>query len=362
MRLMQVVADGSPGGGTTCVLQLTEDLVRAGHEVHLISQRDSYALERGAECGAVVHYGIDFFRSRFDRIASEDMLNVILQVAPEMVHLHGGRAAFFWSRIQRRARSIRSVYTVHGYHFTRKHFLLRQLAKTAERRSSRAVDETVFVSYYDQRLAKAERLLAVKSRQRVIYNGVQADELPAGPIVRESKRIAAVGRLTYQKDPHRVLDIAAMLRGQGYQIDMIGGGEMEQEIRHRVSVEKLTNVTIHGAVTRQRTLELLSRAGVFLLASRWEGLPIAPLEAMQCGVPVVISDVGGNPEVVEHGVSGFVVPQTETVGYVRCILRLAGSPGLAADIILAAKERVDQLFSRRRMAVDYLELYSQILA
>jgi glycosyltransferase involved in cell wall biosynthesis len=275
------------------------------------------------------------------------------------IHLHGGRAAFFFTQSRTGFQPV-SLYTVHGYHFTRKRWWLRWLAQIAERKICRRVNLTVFVSQYDQKIAQRCRLLPASATHRVIYNGVSSDELPMREHQRDRRRVAAVGRLTFQKDPHRVLDIAARLQNEGFCFDLIGGGELEGEVRERVAKEGLHNVIVHGAVSRQKTLELLSASGAFLLASRWEGLPIAPLEAMICGVPVVLSDVGGNSEVVDHDVSGLLVAQTATDGYVTALRRLANEPQHTTQLVAAARIRVRDRFSREAMLSNYLKAYTDL--
>ncbi len=358
MRIMQVVADGMPGGGTTCALQLVEDLLQRGHEVHFASQDESYAMRAAAELGGTVHAGLQFFKSRISGSIVSDLAKVIARVQPQVLHLHGGRAAFFATRSPFPATLGKAIYTVHGYHFTRRLLPMRMVAQWAEKYVARHVHETVFVCKYDQQLAYRLKLVTPKHPHRVIYNGVEHTLLNCPTPHVEPRRVCCIGRLTYQKDPHRVLDIATHLRHKGYTFDMIGGGELEAEIRQRVTAEGLHHVTVHGALPRTKTLELLCRANCFLLASRWEGLPIAPLEAMQAGVPVILSLVGGNPEVIEDQVSGFIVPQTDTEGYVRRIEQIADSPELADRLRQAARERIAKVFSRDRMFREYLEVYA----
>ncbi len=200
MRILQIVADGNPGGGTTCVLQLVEDLINAGHEVHFVCQTNSYAEQQGKRLGAIVHRGIDFFRSRMDATVAYALKDTIHEVFPQVVHLHGGRAAFFAARGGLSTASIKSVYTVHGYHFLRKRQPLRWLAQMAERKIAKHVCHTVFVSEYDRRVAERLKLLPARHPHRVIYNGVEAGSfVPSERSAEQRRRIAAVGRLTFQK-------------------------------------------------------------------------------------------------------------------------------------------------------------------
>jgi starch synthase len=102
----------------------------------------------------------------------------------------------------------------------------------------------------------------------------------------------------------------------------------------------------------------LSTASVFVYKSDMEGLGSAALAAMAAGVPVVASDVGGLPEVVESGATGFLVSDGDFATPVR---RLLGDPALAARMSQAARERVLQQFSVERMAEKTVAAYHEVL-
>ena len=140
MKVLQVVADGAPGGGTNHVLQILRGMPKS-IECGLVTQQGSYLFEQARKLGVHV-VGGEFFRSRFDRAAMNRIQEAISEYSPNLVHCHGGRAAFFRSFLKS---SIPTVYTVHGFHYARKKFLQRIIGWAGEFWSIRRVGKVLFV-------------------------------------------------------------------------------------------------------------------------------------------------------------------------------------------------------------------------
>ncbi len=364
MKVMQIVAAGDPGGGTTNVLALAEDLLDRRVDVVFCSQRDSYAISQARELGAEVCDGLDFFRGRLDGRIVRQLRSAIDRVNPDIVHVHGGRAAFACVRGSDRSWLRRTIYTVRGYQFWRKPFPLRLLAKQAERRISRSVFKTVHVSKSDQRVAVDQSFVASDSSCRVIRNGIRLSDIPrhqATASEADRKQVAVLGRLTYPKNPDLVLDLARLLASEGFVFHLIGGGDMESHVRGRVDREQIRNVVLHGNQSRADGLEIMSRSGTFLQASLWEGLPIAPVEAMAMGLAVVISDVNGCTEVVRDGLDGRVAPSEDIGAFAQALRAVVGEPEKTARMIENGKQRVAEEFTRRRNVQQHLDLYQTCL-
>jgi glycosyltransferase involved in cell wall biosynthesis len=107
-------------------------------------------------------------------------------------------------------------------------------------------------------------------------------------------------------------------------------------------------------------LPLLSIADVFLLPSAQESFGLAALEAMACDVPVVASNVGGLPEVIEHEVTGFLHPPDDVDGMATSAIALATDRDLHAKIAIAARTRVRELFCEERVVPMYASLYDAV--
>src|SRR5918997_4561685 len=149
LQVLQMVADGSPGGGTAHVLQILRGL-RATCSFGLVTQKDSYMLEETRSMG-IPSFGVDFFRSRLDPSVAVRLRRIAGEYGAQVVHLHGGRAAFFHALA---FASAPAVYTVHGYHFLPKRLIVRWLALQAELLATRRARSLIFESFHDMRVAR----------------------------------------------------------------------------------------------------------------------------------------------------------------------------------------------------------------
>jgi len=107
--------------------------------------------------------------------------------------------------------------------------------------------------------------------------------------------------------------------------------------------------------------QVLSEVTVSVLPSLSEGLSNAVLESMAAGIPVVATSVGGNPEAIEDGVTGLLVPPRDPVALAQAICRLLDSPELASRFGQAGRERVIERFSLERMVKETESLYLDLL-
>ena len=106
---------------------------------------------------------------------------------------------------------------------------------------------------------------------------------------------------------------------------------------------------------------LLAAMNVFALSSLWEGMPNAALEAMAAGLPVVATRVGGTPEVVEHGVTGLLVPPRDPKALAEAIIALLQDRERAEAMGQAGRERVEKCFSVKRMVQQTEALYEELI-
>lgn len=360
MKLLHVLANGDPGGGATVVLALTRGLLEKGHELYVVTQQDSYVLKQARQCGAHSH-GLGFFRSRLDVTVPRKLGRIIANISPDIVHVHGARTGFFTSFTPKRARPCPLVYTVHGYRFLNKPSPARQLAVLAERRAHASADVSIHISRYDENLATAWGLLAQGHRCALIPNGIDPADIPSAKNTR-LKSVGVLARLDYAKNPLFAVEVARLLAPEGYTFKLIGGGELEPEVRElirRYGLEE--SVTITGALPRREALEALRDAGAFLLPSLFEGLPMAPLEAMQMGIPVVAANVSGLSEIIESGVSGILIDAYDPKRYAEAIRSLE-APDKRRQMIAEGRKTVAARFTYERTLAQHLELYEALAA
>ena len=358
-RVLQIVADGSPGGGTTFVLGLSADLQNSGKwRPSLVTQAGSYAATTAGQMGMQV-YGLDFFRSRFDLTLPDKLAEVIAQARPDIIHIHGGRGANPFSFGRLRQLDIPLVYTVHGYHFLNKPAILRQIFAWRETQIAGRVQHVVFVSEHDQQIARRWNLLPA-AKCSVIYNGIDPAELDAVAPDQVPRDVLFAARISPQKNPFFLIDIARHLSAN-VRITVQGGGKDLAKLQEEASKAGVSDrMEFAGEVTRTAVISAMKAARLYILPSLWEGLPIAPIEAGYCGIPVLASDIPGTREVVENGVTGVLVKDFSAPAYAAEIERLLADPDRAVELGANGRQRVLDRFVRSRSSEQYTNLYDTV--
>jgi glycosyltransferase involved in cell wall biosynthesis len=160
--------------------------------------------------------------------------------------------------------------------------------------------------------------------------------LGAGP---GQRLIGIVGRINPRKDLETFLRTAAIVAPQAPNARFVVVGDVETELERTYRQELLTLVTELGLTERvtfagaRRDVPAVMRAlDIFVLTSRHEGFGRVVAEAMAAGRPVVVTDEGALPELVDAGAAGLVAPPVDPEGFARQILRLLRDPAFAADI------------------------------
>jgi glycosyltransferase involved in cell wall biosynthesis len=179
----------------------------------------------------------------------------------------------------------------------------------------------------------------------------------------ESTVIGFIGRLHSQKQPSAIVASASDLRSQKDSLvfALVGDGPLRQHLHQEIERYGLGQ-TVRLCGFRQDAWRLLAAFDAFLLPSRTEGLPVAILEAMRAGVPVIATDVGGNAEAVLHEQSGLIVPFGDQAALTNAIRRLALDPELRISLGAEARRQYELRFTADAMVQRYLDLYARVLA
>ena len=137
------------------------------------------------------------------------------------------------------------------------------------------------------------------------------------------------------------------------------GPDLNQAMRRAHELNVACDVESIGE--QEHVIPLLSVADLFLLPSATESFGLAALEAMACSVPVVASRVGGLPEVVEHGVTGFLHPLEDLQGMADSGIALLLDPALQAAFSQASRDRAEEYFCTTRVMPLYEGYYQEII-
>ena len=240
----------------------------------------------------------------------------------------------------------------------------------AERLLMRGTDRVV-VSAESVRDFYVQQVQADPARVDVIYNAVDWSQLQT-TTTREALRASAgvpagaplagiIARLTEQK-AHRYL-FEAMADTPGLatlHLLVVGDGELRDDLRGRADRLGLTG-RVHFLGARRDLGDLLASIDVFVMPSLWEGLPLSMVLAMGAGLPVVATRVAGIPEVVQDGVTGFLVPPADVPALGSALARLVGDPDRRRTMGSAASAFVRPRFGVDGYVTAVTDLYDRLL-
>jgi glycosyltransferase involved in cell wall biosynthesis len=168
-----------------------------------------------------------------------------------------------------------------------------------------------------------------------------------------------VARVAYQKD-HATL-VQAFAQSSYTQLTLIGEGTNSPEFQQHL---KQWAAEKHGAIQtlgiKTNVPNYLGQAGCFVLTTHYEGLPLAIIEAMCAGLPILATDVGGVNELVQDGVNGYLLPLKDPV-YLQAKLEQLQDPHLRQRLGQASRARYSQSFSLEQMLHQLSTLYQRYL-
>lgn len=357
------VTEAISGGVMVWLVDVSAELERRGWDQTLV-----YDARQSPEVSAPQHMGLPTgvrlvaadmkrtFRPLHVWRSARKLADHFLKTKPGVIHLHSsiaggvGRLAARLAGMQDRV-----VYSPHGLAFLREDvsWLARAVFWMWEWAGARLGGRGVACSRgeYD-----AMSSLFPAGRLHLIENAVKVDTVPEVKVRDDGLSvIGCSGRLAAQKAPEVFARIAAAIPRDVARFVWIGGGDEDKR-----AVLEAAEVSVTGWVSRQEAVERMCGLDVYLSTARWEGMPLALIEAQIAGIPAVVSDVVGNRDVVVHGETGFVgAGFEEFVGYVR---ELALNRAMRQRLGRQARRKALERFDVRRL-VDSLEaLYRKVAA
>ncbi len=265
----------------------------------------------------------------------------------DVIHLHSSLAGGARAALGAHGESV--FYSPHGFAFLRENTprLVRLATLWVERLLARR--STLVVTSAGEIDIAREQLKA--PRVDYLQSGVPAASItPRVHVDGERPRVTMVGRIAYQKAPWRFAAIARELADLG-EFLWVGGGEDED----RESWIGDAPVVLRQWVTPEELEEIFTGTDVLLFPSLWEGMSLSLIHAQGRGIPAVTTDIVGNRDTVEHGVTGFVcATDAELLEATRTLLLDAELRQRMGD---AAQERIRRHFTDDRIGIDSLAIY-----
>jgi glycosyltransferase involved in cell wall biosynthesis len=384
---MQFVSDLDIGGAQEVVRTLAEHLTSAHCFVVVCALRDGPLRREIEALGIPVAILPDRRHSiiAFPAFVSEmlhlrrALAELIAKYQIDVIQTHLLRSLDFLALSLKADRNVKVYWTFHNANFDlrrdhlRQHRWLYEPKRRAHhllyRLSAKWVDGLIAVSP-EVKTAMLATLALPAEKIAVINNGVDPRRYRAiadRQLVRRrlglaegDRAVVVVATLKEQKGHRYLIDAASAILPEfpDAHFLIIGDGELRQALEAQIAAHHLEN-NVHLLGTRHDVPALLAAADMFVLPSLWEGLPMALVEAMAAGLPVVATEVSGTRQVMVDGETGLLVPPGEITPLVRAISLLLADPARAAIMGAAGRQRVESLFGARRQTAEHLALFAQ---
>ncbi len=169
-----------------------------------------------------------------------------------------------------------------------------------------------------------------------------------------------VGRLRTRKAVCVLLQTLGLPAAKNVELSVVGDGEQEHALLAQARSQNLEQVTFLGRRTREQVAAHYQDADVFVLPSTYEGFPVAILEAMAAGLPIIATRVAGIPEAFIDGESGILVDPEDATGLANALNRLANDRDACRAMGAAARRHVTEHFSIERIGQQYLTLWQEM--
>ena len=383
MRILVLSHEYPPigGGGSRVVQDVSRGLARLGHEVQIITAHWKDLPPEETQESVIIHRVVSGrtqpFRagmramSGFVVAGGWATLRLVRSWKPDVIHVHfavpNGVAALAVSRLT----GVPYVLTAHlgdvpGGSPEKTGRWFRWIAPFTPPIWKGAA-QVVAVSQFTRSLALQRYPVDIQ----VVLNGVDLDELDPGEIrLNSPARVIFAGRFVAQKDPVQVVRSLAAVKDLPWTCSMLGDGALRAEVEQEIARQGLQErFNLPGWVTPAEVIEAFRRSDILFMPSRTEGLPVVGVQATALGLALVLSQAGGNVDLVDKvgdtedgkgGENGFLVDLAHPQGFEEALRSLIGSP----EKLLAyrkASRKVAEKFELRGVVESYDQIFTRVV-
>ncbi len=370
MRVCQLIESAS-GGSVRVALDLTQGLVRAGDDVTFIYsplRADEAFYKKKDSLSCVRFEALPMERSVGwrDIVSLFRLYRLLKNEGPfDILHAHSSKAGALARLVGLFLPRLKVVYTPHAFvtmspHASRLYGLIEWALSP--------FGAAIMAVSADEKQHAVKVLGIVPDKIRVVPNGIAFDSVATREVARQAMGlddsvfvVGFVGRLVEQKNPMRLIEAFALVSRMqpALRLTLIGSGpllpQVEETIGHAGIKDKVIFFKNHEAQP------LISAFDVLLCSSDYEGLSLVFLEALQVGVPIVSTPVGGTHESVLSGQTGFVADAFTAASLAQALKAFVALPQDARQDMSAAAKRHGALFTVDAMTKAVRAVYQDVL-
>jgi glycosyltransferase involved in cell wall biosynthesis len=291
------------------------------------------------------------------------ILGSLLAGGAPLLHIHLSSRASFWRKalVCEMANLFRRPYLlhVHGSEFMR--FYREESGPRTQRYIASVFRRSSLVLALSEEWRASLLSICPRARVEVLSNAVPLPKLDRRPSAAQAQTVLFMGRLGQRKGVFDLVKAFARVapRFPLARLVCAGDGEIDEVKRLSQTLGMAERVTCPGWLDTARTQALLASASIFVLPSYAEGLPMALLEAMSWGLPVIASPVGGIPQVVRQDDNGLLVDPGDVDALSAALERLLAEAALRDRLGRAARQTVEKSFALPAAIARLTEIYGR---
>lgn len=296
---------------------------------------------------------LDIFQHIKSNIKS---LGIINKIKPNTIHCNATTGSIVGAVCGLLTR-IRTIYTVHGWPFTDGIPKNKQkFYKILEFLICAVFKKIICVSEYDRQIG-IKTLPMYKNKMITIHNGISdiSEEYRKKEFSKDELKIVMISRFCPQKDPYTLIFAVHELIKEGYNIklDLYGYGQELNKVLDCIRLRNTNNIQYKGEISD--VIPILKDYDVYALISNWEGLPIGIIEAMRAGLPILVSNVGGDSECIKD--NGYLVKRQDIMDCRKQIKQLLDNKDTLYTLGQSSRNFYEEEFFVKKMIKRTLEEY-----
>jgi len=367
-KVLYVYFEPQVSGQTTHVLSLVNGLNKDKYEISVVVPAHLVEYLPAFDQTGVTMIPLPMRKYIWNIRSLAVLINLIRQKRFHIVHVHSQEAGLLVRLLTRIAGAGNIIYTPQCTNIRRNNLFW--LYRRIEKLLSSLTDMIISVSEADR--SRIVQWGIPSSKVITIHNSIDPRKAAATPDVTGLKHklnldekapiVMQVGRLSYQKNPLDFVNGASIVLAEIPEVHfiLVGDGPLREQVESRIQELGLTK-NVHCAGWQDDAFELIAAADIITLTSRWEGLPYVLLEAMAWSRPIVATAVNGCPELVDQGVTGYVVPEGKIDSWAGSVVKLLNNPERAVEMGLLGNQRLKKKFNMEKMIGKTEGLYDRLI-
>ncbi|MDD2807003.1 MAG: glycosyltransferase family 4 protein [Patescibacteria group bacterium] len=370
-KILYIVTQSEWGGAQRYIFDLANEFKAKGYQVAIAAGGDEELFDKLKQQGIQTYQLKNLVREinpLKDIAAYFEIKKLLKNFAPDILHLNSSKAGVIGAMAGRHTGIKKIIYTVHGFVFNEPMSKLKKIIYVwAEKFSARYKNKLICVSEYDRqtgiqnKITNANKLITINNGiQKIDFNSTNEARLklhlPENKII-----VGTVANFYLTKGLSYLIDASKTVITDWPDIlfVLVGDGRLRPSLENKISELGLKNSFILLGRQPSDFYKLLKAFDIYCSASVKEGLSYTILEAMQAGLPIVATKVGGIPEMIQDKSNGLMVPPADKQALAGAIIELIKNKNLAATLGRQAKIDFENKFSLDKMIFKTEKVYRE---